>query len=72
MPTLNPGCHELLDTVRKLGIRTALITRNSPLSVQTVVRRHALELELMITRDDARPKPEGGTGSLTRRRHMPT
>lgn len=34
--SLNPGCQELVQWVRDQGIRTALITRNSRLSVDTV------------------------------------
>src|SRR5688572_19664763 len=57
LSTLNPGCHELLDRLAALKIRTALITRNSPGSVQTVVGLHGLKIDVTISRDDARPKP---------------
>lgn len=56
--TLNPGCEALLDLVNDLGIRTALITRNSRQSLTTVLARHALSLEVLIAREDARPKPD--------------
>ena len=55
--TLNAGCVELLDTVAAMGIRTALITRNSRGSVRTVLDRHGLKLDLLVTREDAAPKP---------------
>ena len=55
---LNPGCHAVLDWLRARGVLTALITRNSPLSVNTVVRRHRLPLETLITRDDGPFKPD--------------
>ncbi len=55
--TLNPGCRELLEWVRSHGLRTALITRNSRLSVDTVLARHGLSVDVVIAREDAPPKP---------------
>jgi HAD superfamily hydrolase (TIGR01509 family) len=54
---LNEGCHDLMAILRQREIRSALITRNSPTSVATVLRAHGLSFELTITRDDAPPKP---------------
>jgi len=54
---LNPGCRELLDWLSARGVSTALITRNSPLSTQTVLNRHGLKIPVLVTRDDAPPKP---------------
>jgi HAD superfamily hydrolase (TIGR01509 family) len=54
---LNPGCRELLAWLDARGVSTALITRNSPLSTATVVKRHGLKIPVLITRDDAPPKP---------------
>ncbi len=56
--TLNPGCRELLDWLQEMNVSTALITRNSRVSVLTVLKRHSLNLRLLITRDDAVPKPD--------------
>ena len=56
--TLNPGCHELLDWLKANGIRAALITRNSRRSVEIVVRRHRLELDVLVTREDGPFKPD--------------
>ncbi|HWE01670.1 MAG TPA: HAD family hydrolase [Tepidisphaeraceae bacterium] len=56
--TLNPGCRELLDALTARGVLTALITRNSYISVRTVLLRHALTFEVLVTRDDAPPKPD--------------
>lgn len=56
--TLNPGCRELLDWLGEMNLATALITRNSRASVLTVLSRHELQLRLLITRDDAPPKPD--------------
>ena len=55
--TLNPGCHELLETIASRQIKSALITRNSRLSVTTVLARHALNIQVLVTREDAPPKP---------------
>jgi HAD superfamily hydrolase (TIGR01509 family) len=55
--TLNPGCHEVLAWLRERDIPLALITRNSPLSVATVLERHGLVIDVILTREDARPKP---------------
>src|SRR5689334_14659110 len=55
---LNPGCREVLEWLRGRDIRTALITRNSRLSVDTVLFRHILRFDAHITRDDAPPKPD--------------
>jgi HAD superfamily hydrolase (TIGR01509 family) len=54
---LNDGCRELLGWLKARGVRTALITRNSRLSVITVVDRHALAIDLLVSREDAPPKP---------------
>ena len=56
--TLNEGCRDLLDWLAKRGVRTALITRNSRTSVLTVLGRHGLALDVLITREDAAPKPD--------------
>jgi len=55
--SLNVGCRELFDALSRWRIRTALITRNSRLSVTTVLARHALTVAVLVTRDDAAPKP---------------
>ena len=55
---LNPGCNELLAAIERRGIPTAVITRNSRSSAQTVVRLHGLRLDVLITREDGRHKPD--------------
>lgn len=55
---LNPGCRELLNLLSERRIGTALITRNSLLSVRTVLERHRLPITVLITRDDGRFKPD--------------
>jgi HAD superfamily hydrolase (TIGR01509 family) len=56
--TLNPGCRELLAWIGQRDMRTALITRNSRLSMQTVLARHALSLDVLVTREDPPYKPD--------------
>ncbi len=55
---LNPGCRDLLDDLITRGINTALITRNSRVSVETVLQRHALSISVLVSREDAVPKPD--------------
>jgi len=54
---LNEGCLDLLDWLTAKGILTALITRNTRSSVQTVLEKHGLQFEVQITREDGRFKP---------------
>jgi HAD superfamily hydrolase (TIGR01509 family) len=56
--TLNVGCHELLEWLERAGILTALVTRNTRRSVDTVFRRHRLNFEICITREDGKYKPD--------------
>ena len=56
--TLNDGCHDVLGWLVIHGVLTALITRNSRTSASTVIARHALSLDVLVTRDDAAAKPD--------------
>jgi HAD superfamily hydrolase (TIGR01509 family) len=56
--TLNEGCDAVLGWARSRGIGTALITRNSRTSVETVLGRHGLVVDFVVSRDDAAPKPD--------------
>jgi HAD superfamily hydrolase (TIGR01509 family) len=56
--SLNAGCRDVLDWLHARGIRTALITRNSRLSVDTVLARHRLSIDVLVSREDAPPKPD--------------
>ncbi len=56
--TLNPGCVELLTWLKTVGIETALITRNTRRSVETVFDRHELHFDICITREDGKFKPD--------------
>ena len=52
------GTEELLATLRRHGVRCALVTNNSRASAETVLGRHGLRFDLVLTRDDGRTKPE--------------
>lgn len=54
---LNDGVRELLDFVVRKGKKTALLTRNSRLSVETVLRKYNLKFDYIVSREDAKPKP---------------
>jgi HAD superfamily hydrolase (TIGR01509 family) len=55
--TLNPGCREILDWIAGKNLGVALITRNSRASVATVLDRHKIRIEVLITREDGPYKP---------------
>ena len=54
---LNAGCLDLLKWLSDARIPVAVVTRNSRLSADTVMRRHGLELSVRITREDGPFKP---------------
>jgi len=56
---LAPGCIDLLDWLEQRDVKTALITRNTRRSVETVLERHGLEFEVRLTREclNGRYKP---------------
>jgi HAD superfamily hydrolase (TIGR01509 family) len=56
--TLNPGCREALAWLAAAGVPTALVTRNSRASVRIVLAVHNLPIDVLVTREDAPPKPD--------------
>jgi len=54
---LSAGAEALLEFLSENGVRTALLTRNSRASVETVLRRHGMRLDCVLSRDDSAPKP---------------
>jgi HAD superfamily hydrolase (TIGR01509 family) len=56
--TLNHGCDDVLGWLRERPLPTALITRNSRVSVSTVLARHRLSFDVLVTREDGRFKPD--------------
>ena len=51
------GAEELLDAFHARGIPCALVTNNSPRSAQTVLSRHPLSFDVVLTREDGPSKP---------------
>ncbi len=54
---LNPGVTDLLDWLTGNRFRTAVLTRNSRVSVETVLAKHRLRFDLVRTREDGAIKP---------------
>ena len=50
---LNHGCDRLIEWIVERKFKTALITRNSRKSVASVLQRHGLAFDLLITRECA-------------------
>ena len=55
---LVPGAKELLAALRRRGIKLAVLTRNSRVSVDAACHRHGLEFDAVSTRETHRPKPD--------------
>jgi len=56
---LIPGTRELLAWLREQNVRCGLVTNNSRRSVDAILAIHPLlSLDLILTRDDARAKPD--------------
>ncbi len=51
------GAHDLLEHLAAHGVKTALLTRNSRKSIDTITRRHKLNFDFLVSRDDSEPKP---------------
>lgn len=54
---LNEGVVEMLEFISKKQLKKALLTRNSRKSVETVLRKHKLHFEFIVSREDTKPKP---------------
>jgi HAD superfamily hydrolase (TIGR01509 family) len=54
---LNPQAAEVLGALRRQGTRTAILTRNSRKSLETVLARHRLAVDAVRTREDGSTKP---------------
>ncbi len=55
--TLNTGAREVLDWLLARGIKTAVLTRNSRVSAETVLAKHRLLFDVIRTREDGAIKP---------------
>jgi HAD superfamily hydrolase (TIGR01549 family) len=56
--TLIPGVREFLSELTRRDIRQGVLTRNSRESTQQVTERLGLEFSIVLTREDAPPKPD--------------
>lgn len=54
----NDGAQETLETVRATGLPLAIVTRNSRASLLAVCKRLEIQVDLLIAREDAPPKPD--------------
>ena len=54
---LNEGVLEMLEFLSQKKLKKAILTRNSRKSVETVLRKHNLHFEYIVSREDAKPKP---------------
>ena len=54
---LMPYAKEIIDLLGDLGIKRGIVTRNCRESVEIVIDRFGLDLDFVITREDAKPKP---------------
>ena len=55
--TLQPGARELLDELRRRNLPTAILTRNSRQSLDTVIKKHRLVVSETLSREEAPVKP---------------
>lgn len=57
LSTLRDGAVEVLQACKERGFSTAILTRNSRDSLNTVLKRHAIAVDATRTRDDGAIKP---------------
>ena len=56
--TWNDGAQEAWQTVRAMNLPLAIVTRNSRASLTAVCARLGIEVDLLVAREDAPPKPD--------------
>jgi HAD superfamily hydrolase (TIGR01509 family) len=56
----NDGARETLTAAQGMGVPLAIVTRNSRASLEAICRRLAIEVNLLVAREDAPPKPDPG------------
>ncbi|MCX7601050.1 MAG: HAD family hydrolase [Meiothermus sp.] len=54
---LREGMRELLGELVAMGLRTALLTNNHRAATEAALRKHGLAFALVLTREEAPPKP---------------
>ncbi|HUT30863.1 MAG TPA: HAD-IA family hydrolase [Sedimentisphaerales bacterium] len=55
---LNPGASETLEELRRAGIRIGVLTRNRRSNALAVARKHGLEFDAVVDREDGPVKPD--------------
>lgn len=53
-----PGAFKLLESLNKSSVNTAVFTLNSRITAEKTLKLHNLGIPLLITREDAKPKPD--------------
>ncbi len=54
---LMPGVKELFDFLKNRDIRSGIVTRNCRDATVAIINRHGLDIDCIVTREDAPPKP---------------
>lgn len=54
---LNPGINKLFELVKRRGMKTAIVTRNTQNSVRIILEKFHLHIDCIVTRETAPPKP---------------
>lgn len=52
-----PGAHQLLESLTKNGVRVAIFTRNARSVAEMTLARVGFDIQLIVAREDAPPKP---------------
>jgi len=55
---LNPGIRQTLATLRKVGIRIGILTRNKRSNALAVARKHNLRFDAVVGREEGPTKPD--------------
>jgi HAD superfamily hydrolase (TIGR01509 family) len=55
---LNAGVVDALDSLSRMGVLTAILTRNCAESVRIVTAKHSLRFDAVVSREDSKPKPD--------------
>ena len=55
---LNAGARETLEALRRAGIRIGILTRNRRINALAVAKKHNLEFDAVVGRDDGPVKPD--------------
>lgn len=56
--SLNPGVNLTLDKLKEMGIKTAILTRNTRENAKSVIEKHNLEFDMIMGRDCGPVKPD--------------